>query len=386
MPASKTDTKTGNKTAVAAPAARDLTTLKTNLLDNTDLTAERDDFVYPDDDPDPAKRGKSSRTGEPPATAEERIADRADWVPAYGSAPVPPAPRWFQSQGVGSRPVTGGRGSGHEISLAWTSGVGAIPKGSKTPPLTPVPNGDPVNAGARGLDSIGIGEHRLYVGAPAPAPPDGTTPPAGDVPPPPATPTMVLTGAGTTVHFDGYFLPAVDPAPPVWTPIAANKVYAVQVAAVSADGVEGARSEVLVVNTHARVDPDELDDVVPPLAPPDFQLLRMPDMAAPSPKVKVSWRPVPNAAGYEVYLRVVGTGAAGMDPTRPGLLTGDVLAGTAPQPAVPGAVVEFEIPVSRPNAQHTLKVRSKRVAVREGEDETKFSPCTELTVRTAAVA
>ncbi|MFE2283894.1 hypothetical protein ACFXDJ_06950 [Streptomyces sp. NPDC059443] len=334
---------------------------KTQLETGTDLTAAREDL---------AGRDALDPT---PNTVADILTDRASYVPPYGSAVVPPAPQWWQSQGPVPRPVTGGQGTPHEISLSWRSGMGAIaPK--------------PVNTGSRGLNSIGIREHRLYVGAPAPAPEDGSTPAPDKVPPPPATPTMTVTGPEVTAHFAGYWQPAVDPAPPVWTPIAPNQLYAVQVSAVSTDGVEGPRSEILVVNTHTVLTAGERDDVVPPLAPRDFQLLRMPDMTLPAPKVTVSWRQIPTATSYEVYSNVIGTGAAAMDTTRPGMLTGDVLVGTVTPPADFNSVVQFDVPVTVPNRQHTIKVRSKRVATRAGEDETKYSPCTELTVRTAAAA
>ncbi|MFF3085633.1 fibronectin type III domain-containing protein [Streptomyces nojiriensis] len=165
------------------------TNRKMPLQTGTDLSSEPWDY--------------SRRTTPPSLTPAERLADRATWTPAYGSAQIPPAPQWYLS--ADGEPVGGGWQTSREIQLSWTSGVGAADAAG-------------TYAGSTGLDLAGIRAHHVFV--------------AEAENPLPTEPTKVI-GAFTNALLDG---------------LKADTSYRIAVAAVSVSG-PGPQSAVLSVRT-----------------------------------------------------------------------------------------------------------------------------------------
>ncbi|MFG2987565.1 hypothetical protein ACGFYQ_41385 [Streptomyces sp. NPDC048258] len=149
------------------------------------------------------------------------------------------------------------------------------------------------------------------------------------------------------------------------------------------DRQAGPRSEILTVDTTPH-DPHVVDTIPDPDPPKDFRLLAMPNYEKPAPAISLSWSPVRLATAYEVYVNNSSAGTSAMDPTRSGLMMGDTLVATVPQPADPKAVITHSIDDPAPDTAYVIKVRSARTATLEpGFDETKTSAFTpEVRTRT----
>jgi hypothetical protein len=329
-------------------------TKKTNLLTNVDLTSDREDLT--------------GRTTLPPRTPAEVLADRATWVPPYGQAKAPEAPVWYKAPD-GTTDVAGGRVSDVSIQLFWKSNVGNIADNSLMPPYPPTANTDPKVRGipaVKGLDCLGIAGHNIYAA-------EGT-----------GTPALILTlrRADLDTVITGFYVTTTDPGPPpvtttTWVPIKPETVYKFQVEAFAFDGTKGPKSAVLTVTTPKTSDAHDTQAFLVPDPPRDFEVTKVDDPAAATPKAYFSWAQGELATHYELYYRIKTTSAVAMDPARPGLMVGDVLAATIAAPASPTAPVTADMPVT-PKTAYTVKVRAKRTV---GADTSFSSFAPEMVLR-----
>ncbi|KJY37102.1 hypothetical protein VR44_06560 [Streptomyces katrae] len=204
----------------------------------------------------------------------------------------------------------------------------------------------------------------------------------------PTEPSLILNGPELGTYFDSFHGPGAAPGSlGPWVRVKPNTVYRIQVAAFNADRQAGPRSEILTVDTTPHDPPGLVDSLVDPDPPNDFRLVSMPDYKAPAPALVVSWKPSRLATAYELYANTQTSGTATMDPSRPGLMRGDTLAATVPQPSDPNAVITYSVNNPPQDTPYVLKVRAKRTATVEGIEETKTSPfAPEVRTRTSTAS
>lgn len=351
-------------------------TKKTNLHTGGDLDADRENL--------------DGRDKWPPNTTADVLADRATWVPAYGSQTPPPAPQWYMSKETVPKAIPGGEIGARALQIFWYSNVGAIAKGAFMPPypatMTPPPPLNPAaargSAGAKGVDGAGIAGHLLYVG-------EGAAPGAdanfiifgprlnwrllgyyaAAAPPPPGPQAAKKTASSAKLADAGTPLAAL---PPVgggpWTPLKPDTTYQIKVAAFTADGTIGALSDILTVKTRL-IDVTAIVNITDPDPPADLNIVGlMPDPASATAPIKISWKQGRDATAYEVYVNNSKATSVPMDPARPGLMIGDVLKGTVNAPANPNVYATYDIAGPHPyDTRYVIKVRSKRVGTQQDD-------------------
>jgi hypothetical protein len=302
-----------------------------NLETNTDLTGE--------------PGSASGLTTSPPLTPAQRIANR----PAgYGQKFVPPTPQWY-TNATGTL-IPGGSLTPTSIQLFWHSNIGQIPATTG-------------NKGSKGLDSMGVGAHNLYI--------NGAT-----------SPSLTIRGPKLNHVLTGYWSSAT---PAVWTPIVPNTAYTIVVEPCDTNQVaSGNRSTALSVTTPATSTTSQ-QVTTNPKTPGNVAL------AAPLPvitsnaggAIQLGWNRVPDATSYEVWdNNTVGT-TLKPDPNNPGFYLGDtrVIASVAQPPA--GTPVTATTPnYTVPRVPVRLRVRAVKTDA-NGTAYSAFSPPVYATIPAA---
>jgi hypothetical protein len=269
----------------------------------------------------------------PPLTYAARIAAR----PAnYGKPFVPPAPSWRTDSS--GNPTPGGAVTPRSIQLSWLHNIGAI---------TPSPG----NKGSRGLDSIGVGGHNIYINGAA-------------------APSLFIKGARTNTVITGYS------ASGVWTPIQPATSYFIRVEPVDVNLVaSGNLGPTLSVTTPAASTTSQ-QVTTNPKTPGNVAL------AAPLPvitsnaggAIQLGWNRVVDATSYEVWdNNTVGT-TLKPDPANPGFYLGDsrIISSIAQPPA--GTPVTASTPnYTVPRVPVRLRVRAVKTDA-NGTAYSAFSP------------
>jgi hypothetical protein len=325
-----------------------MTGTKWNIETNSDLTAEAGTAVGLDT--------------LPPETVAGRLSDRAG--ASYPQKAALTAPVWYQDSTATNIP--GGAVRPRAIHLFWQALQGAIPAGSKMPPLSPTGGGDLTNKGSKGVANIGVGATNIYVG--------GVT----------AAPSLRIKSPSANTVVTGYWSSAT---PPVWVPIVPSTTYAFVLE--SCDPVTGVGSGVksasLSVTTPATSTTTQ-NVTTPPGAPGGLTL------TAPVPVIvsgagsplALTWNRVVGATTYEVWDNNTVGDDLTMDPANPGFNIGDVRINAAvAQPALPAT----QVTVNTPNYQHPgVPVRLKVRAIKTDSNGTAysaFSPVLNLTIAPA---
>ncbi|MFI9271829.1 hypothetical protein ACIGXM_14080 [Kitasatospora sp. NPDC052896] len=325
-----------------------MTTPIWNLETNSDLTAE--------------PGSAAGNTTFPPETAAQRIAARPS---NYGKPFVPPTPIWGVD-GSGN-PTNGGFITPTSFQLFWHSNIGQIPAGSKMPPLPPTASADPNNLGSKGIDSIGIGGHNIYINGAA-------------------NPSLFIRGSKLNTVVTGYWSTAT---PPVWTPVAPSTTYFVRVEPVDTTLVAtGNLSATLSVTTPAATTTSQ--QVTTPPGPPGGVTLVAPlpviTSSAGGP-IEITWNRISTATGYEVWDNNTPGDDLQPDPSRPGFFIGDTLiVGSIAQPALPATAVTVYTPnYTVPRTPFRIRVRSIKTDS-NGTAYSAFSPTMYGTIPAALAA
>ncbi|MGW6704741.1 fibronectin type III domain-containing protein [Streptomyces sp. NPDC054956] len=311
-------------------------------------------------------------------------------TPPY--APTPPV--WYKASADGADtlapkrkilkgdPVAGGFVKGKEIQLCWQLLAGALA-------VTPTPGG----MGSKGVELPRVRGWNIYIGA-LPMPAEGQPVP---VPVPPAIPSLTLTTPDMETVIGGYYVPAPPPPPPtprapqdIWTSIKPSTAYAIVVEPINLDGTVGLKSAVLQIQTPS-VLPSAAYRQLAPLSTPgplSFQQGRpTPNPASGNPGTwHLEFNATHGAASYQIYGNA--NPRPGMSAT-PGLLEGDQLLGTAPQPAAVDSQapvrVSFDSPF-RAGDRVELKVRAVRPEQLGGNSYSAFASLMTVLPRTSAPA
>ncbi|MFJ8213241.1 hypothetical protein [Streptomyces sp. NPDC096033] len=300
------------------------------------------------------------------ATIGDRVLKDDTVVP---DAPDLSPPTWHLAQADGSPsvvpphrrtmkgdPIAGGSVGYNTIELAWRQLTGAISK-------TPVPGGQ----GSSPVESVArVAGYNVYIGA-LPVPASGAVP----VPTPPTTPSLVLTHPTESTVIEGYWVPQTPPALPTWQRIMPNTAYAIVLEPLNPGfTASGKKSATLYVETGSSVPPVSPVSLA---APTSLAFQRGTATPSPGGSFYLEFGAVQNATSYEVYASR--NPRPGMSST-PGLMDGDVLVGTASQPA---AGVDSQKPIRVTTAPITgagyisLKVRAVQPLQPGGNSYSPFS-------------
>ncbi|MFJ4777415.1 fibronectin type III domain-containing protein [Streptomyces sp. NPDC088762] len=247
--------------------------------------------------------------------------------------PVPiPTPTWYTASADGftaeppqcqirkGDPIPGGYVAEREFQLRWHMLTRAIP-------VTPLPGG----MGSKGVESLwGVRGYQVFVGS-LPMPAEGQPVPAPTVP---TIPSLTLTTPDLETVIGGYWIPAQAPALPTWTPIAPATAYAIQLQAIGLDGNLGPKSAVLQIQTPSALPPVAYGQAAPLKTPGMLEF--QPGSSVPSPASgnlgiwHLQFNAVHGAASYQIYGN--SNPRPGMSASSIGLLEGDQLLVTVPQP------------------------------------------------------
>lgn len=313
-----------------------------NIETNSDLTAE--------------SGSAAGHTTFPPETAAARLTDRAG--ASYPVLPSMATPTWYLDTTGTATP--GGKIGPRHIQLFWHSNTGAIPAGSLMPPLTPTASADPNNKGSKGLDSIGISGHNIYING-------GTNP------------SYTTHGPQTTVGLTGYWSQAT---PPVWVPLAPSTTYTITVqpfklqpginGLTPGTAILGTKSASLSVTTPAATTTTQQVTTNP--GPPGGVTLTAPlpviTSTAGGP-ISLTWNRIAGATSYEVWDNNTLGDTLVLDPSNPGFFIGDTrIVASVSQPALPAT----QVTVNTPNyTAPSLPVRIKVRAVKTDSNGTAYS-------------
>ncbi|MGW6842257.1 fibronectin type III domain-containing protein [Streptomyces sp. NPDC054958] len=323
------------------------------------------------------------------ATVGERVLRDDTVVPDLDP---PPTPIWYLAAADGSPsvipphrrvmrgdPVPAGFARHREIQIMWKLMMGGIAK-------TPTPGGQgaaPVEA------SVGVRRIEVFI-AGLPVPASGAVP----VPVPPTVASLTIPDpTEASLVIGGYWTPGTPPAGPNWVRVGPATMYAIQLQAFRWDDkakveVAGAKSQILFVETPSDLPPADAYPPAPLATPSGLGLapratVPNPAGGAPGP-FELVFGAVSGADGYEVYTNPSAHSAMGT----PGLMAGDRLVGSAPQPMV----VDSQQPVrvtttafTTPGELVSLKMRAVKNLQLGGKAYSPFSaPMTTQLLKTSA--